>query len=471
MQITRHAQSHPLKACFVLGCISALSFAPTNNLLTLIMGFLGFLWLFAQGARSIKQGIMLYFAYAYGYYGLHLYWVSLSVIPAGMPYLAPLGMLTFPLIFCILSLWIGVILYLIKPYKMIYPFAFAAMIWVQEWIIGHVILGGFPWVITGYAWNEWGMQLSAHIGIYGLSALTLFMMALLHKPTQIKNIVVILIFGSICGFGYWRYTLTPLQYTQTTIRIVHPNVKQCDKHKTDQTLPLLECHKSLSILPSKKNIQLVVWPEAALMYPFNLHHDLQRQIASIVPDQGYAVIGAPRYEATPISRLYTSAYVLNQNQIIDVYDKINLVPFGEYMPFKQILHLLGLKKITQGLMDFTPGEARNTLQLKGIPPFVILICYEIIFSGKVNHTQGSKQPQWILNITNDAWYLGLTGPYQHLHIARFRAVEEGIPIVRCANQGVSCVIDPVGRVLKPMGCTEKGVIDVQLPQHIAKSVT
>ncbi|MDP2193258.1 MAG: apolipoprotein N-acyltransferase, partial [Alphaproteobacteria bacterium] len=410
MQISRYAQLNPLKSCFVLGCVSALSFAPTQNLVTLIIGFLGFLWLFEGNARSLKNGMALYFMYAYGYYGLHLYWVSLSVIPAGMAYLAPLGMLTFPLIFCILSLWIGALLYRIKPYQALYPFAFGIMIWIQEWIIGHVILGGFPWVMTGYAWNEWGMQLSAYIGIYGLSAITHFWMALLYKPTQKKNILAILIFSSICAFGYIRYTFTPLKYTQTTIRIVHPNVNQCDKHRADQAVPLLECHKSLSTLPSENPIQLVVWPEAALMYPLNLNQDLQKQIASVVPDQGYAVIGAPRYNRTQTPTLYTSAYVLSQNQLIDVYDKIHLVPFGEYLPFKDVLHVLGLKKLTQGLLDFSPGAERNTLELNNIPPFVILICYEIIFSGNVNKTVGSKKPQWILNITNDAWYLGLTGP-------------------------------------------------------------
>lgn len=465
MKLARFAESRPNLSCFLLGCVSALSFAPTQNLITLVAGFLGFLWVFEHNARSMKQGVELHFLYAYGYYGLSLYWVSLSIVPVGMPYLAPLGMVTFPLIFCVLSLWIGLCLYKMKSYPVIYPFAYGLMIFIQEWIIGNVILGGFPWVLTGYAWNEWGMQLSSFVGVYGLSAITLFWMGLLYKPTQFKNVVAIAIFFAICGVGYMRYTFTPLKYTKTNIRIVHPNIHQCDKHKADQAQTLLECHKALSTLPSKKPIDLVVWPEAALMSPLNLRQKLQMDIADIVPNHGYAVIGAPRYDAKS-PKLYTSAYIFSHDQLIDVYDKMRLVPFGEYLPFKNVLNLLGLGKLTQGTMDFTPGDVRNTIELNGIPPFVILICYEIVFSGKVGKTRGLQRPQWILNVTNDAWYLGFTGPYQHLHIARFRAVEEGIPIVRCANQGVSCVIDPVGRVLKPMGCAEQGVIDVRLPQAL-----
>ena len=143
------------------------------------------------------------------------------------------------------------------------------------------------------------------------------------------------------------------------------------------------------------------------------------------------------------------------------YDKFHLVPFGEYVPLRRVLTFA---KLTYGIVDFSAGPGPRTLRLPGLPPVGPLICYEAIFPGAV--LDRSDRPAWLLNITNDAWFGTSAGPYQHLAIARTRAVEEGMALVRAANTGISAVIDPYGRVMARLGIGERGVIDSALPAPI-----
>lgn len=457
----------PFLSAFLLGTLSALSFAPTNNLVTLSCGFLGFLWLFQNNTKTVKQSFLLFFIYIYAYYAASLYWVSLSVIPVGQWYLAPVGMVFFPLLFCVPSCWVGPVLFKVKKYPAFYPFIFALCLFINEWMIGHYLFTGFPWVLTAYAWNEWGMQLAAFVGVYGVSLITLLWLALLYKPNAKKGFTAFGVFIFISFLGHVRYIHTPLIFTDTVVRIVHPNLEQIDKQNRERTYQNFYCHQDLSQKNSKKPINLIVWPEAAVLLAANTQESWLNALKSIAPDNGYAIIGAPRLAGSnnePI--LYTSAYILNQTDLIDTYDKMHLVPFGEYLPYRSILSKFGADKLTQGAYDFTPAKERALYQLDHIPPFSILICYEILFPGEVLNTVGANHPEWLLNITNDAWYLNSSGPYQHLHIARWRAVEEGIPIVRCTNKGVSCIIDGVGRVLQSLGCNTQGVLDVTLPKPL-----
>jgi apolipoprotein N-acyltransferase len=146
------------------------------------------------------------------------------------------------------------------------------------------------------------------------------------------------------------------------------------------------------------------------------------------------------------------------------YDKVNLVPFGEFTPFRPVLGRLGFGKLVESTLDFTPGPGRTTVSLPGLPPFSPLICYEAVFPNEAAPT--SPRPAWLLNITNDAWFGISSGPYQHLAMARMRAVEEGLPLVRAANTGVSVVTDPYGRVLHRLGLGEQGVLDARLPEPL-----
>jgi apolipoprotein N-acyltransferase len=151
----------------------------------------------------------------------------------------------------------------------------------------------------------------------------------------------------------------------------------------------------------------------------------------------------------------------DEGEVIDGYDKVHLVPFGEYLPFQSALESIGLRQLTGVPGGFAAGPGRRTIPLANAPAFGPLICYEIVFPGAA--TEAGRRPGWLLNVTNDAWYGDTPGPRQHFHQARLRAVEEGLPLVRAANTGISAILDAYGNVIASLGVDEMGVVDGFLP--------
>ena len=148
-----------------------------------------------------------------------------------------------------------------------------------------------------------------------------------------------------------------------------------------------------------------------------------------------------------------------------VYDKVHLVPFGEFLPLRGLLERLGLEQLVRVPGGFLAGERRGLIATPGTPSFVPLVCYEIIFPHAV--VPPGERPGWLLNLTNDGWFGASAGPYQHLLQARVRAIEEGLPLVRAANTGISAVVDPVGRIVAALPLDREGVLDAKLPERIA----
>jgi apolipoprotein N-acyltransferase len=181
----------------------------------------------------------------------------------------------------------------------------------------------------------------------------------------------------------------------------------------------------------------------------------------VVPKGGYLIAGALRANPPPsaVTQLWNSIEAIDGNGAIRAhYDKAHLVPFGEYVPFSD---WLPMKKITPGAIDLSAGPGPETLTLPGLPAFAPIVCYEAIFPAAI--VDEGARPDWILNVTNDAWYGHSSGPYQHFAIARTRAVEEGLPLVRVANNGISGVVDAAGRVLAGMDLDSVGYLDAGLP--------
>jgi apolipoprotein N-acyltransferase len=188
-------------------------------------------------------------------------------------------------------------------------------------------------------------------------------------------------------------------------------------------------------------------------------------MASVVPPGGLLLSGAIR--TTPPGhrpfRVWNSVHAIDRTaEIVATYDKFHLVPFGEYIPFRE---WLGLNKITAGRTDFSAGAGPRTVGLPGLPPVGPLICYEIIFPGEI--TEPARRPRWLLNVTNDAWFGASSGPYQHFAMARLRAVEQGLPLVRAANTGISAIVDPYGRVNSRIGLNRRVALDGKLPLGLA----
>ncbi len=194
-----------------------------------------------------------------------------------------------------------------------------------------------------------------------------------------------------------------------------------------------------------------------------------RRSRSCLPRGTVLITGAVRAPETAptdgITRAYNSVYVLDHDaSILSIYDKVHLVPFGEFLPFQDFLEELGLMQLTKVRGGFIPGDRRRAVSVPGAPRFLPLVCYEIVFPAAA--VPRGERPGWMLNLTNDGWFGVSTGPYQHFQQARIRAIEEGLPLVRAANTGISAVVDPLGRVVRSLPLGAEGVLDAPLPRAL-----
>jgi apolipoprotein N-acyltransferase len=217
-------------------------------------------------------------------------------------------------------------------------------------------------------------------------------------------------------------------------------------------------------MANDRGINVFLWPETAI--PYFIADDPGRRdlIARSLPPGATLITGAPRIlrQGDGVAGLWNSLFVLGGGGAIEAtYDKMHLVPFGEYLPLRPVLGALGFDKLVEGLADFSPGRARHNIVAGNLPPFTPLICYEVIFPGAVAGT--GTPARWMVNITNDGWYGNTTGPRQHLMAAKMRAIEEGLPLVRAAGTGISAVFDPLGRELAFLDFDRRGVVDSPLP--------
>ena len=312
------------------------------------------------------------------------------------------------------------------------------------------------------------------LGTYGLSLITVALAAspallaangklgLRAIPTAF--LALILLWGGGAARLYWAEIP---HFEGIKLRLVQPNIPQADKWRQEFREAHFEQLLSMSADPrgDQSNPPThIIWPETAA--PFFLANDPHRlrQIARITPPGGLVITGAPSASAkneVPF-RVFNSVVAINdQGQIAGRYDKNHLVPFGEYVPFRS---LLSWTPLNIGGTDFTPGAGPATLAWKGLPPLNPLICYEIIFPGRLFNP--ANRPQWLLNLTNDAWFGMSSGPYQHYASARLRAVEEGLPLVRVANTGISAIVDPYGREVARLDLGKRAVLDGLLPQPL-----
>ncbi len=222
-----------------------------------------------------------------------------------------------------------------------------------------------------------------------------------------------------------------------------------------------------------RDVTHLIWPESA--FPFFLIREAEAmaQIANLLPPGTVLIVGAARPASavpTPgMIRAYNSIYVIDHDgSILSVYDKMHLVPFGEYLPFQDFLERLGLMQLTKVRGGYIPGVARKPIATSRAPAFLPLVCYEIVFPGEA--VPPAERPGWLVNLTNDGWFGHSSGPYQHLQQARVRAIEEGLPLARAANTGVSAVVDPVGRTIRSLPLGAEGVLDSPLPRALESTI-
>jgi len=358
---------------------------------------------------------------------------------------------------------------------------------IFEWLRGHV-LTGFPWNLLGYALTSplEMMQAAAYIGVNGL---TLVAAALLPLPavaaaafgTSTKRFrfwaaIAVAPLAAIYAFGYARLSSPATEAAgRTVVRIVQPSIRQRDKWRPENQRRIFETHLAMSRQNGAgtdsglDGIALVVWPEAAMPFVPLATPEALAAIGALLPPGTTLASGALRVDDGPSPagagrrRVYNSLLMLGASGApVAIYDKTHLVPFGEYLPAQSFLEAIGLQQLVRMRGGFTPGrEPRGLVEVAGLPAMAPLICYEAIFPSRV--VQSSARPGALLNITNDGWFGNTTGPRQHLVQARVRAVEEGLPLIRAANNGISAVVDPFGRITARIEMDVVGTVDAVLP--------
>ena len=352
-----------------------------------------------------------------------------------------------------------------------------ALAWAAaEWLRAHV-LSGFPWNLIGYGWtvSDEMIQLAALAGIYGLSLVTVLAASL---PATLADgaagtrrwaptVFAAALLAAVWGGGALRLAAAGADTVEgVRLRLVQPNVAQHHKWRPELREAQFADQLQLTAGEGIDGVSHVIWPETAIPYAIANDPARRRIVASVTPRDGVLISGAIRTPPEPSSppRVWNSVHAINADgRVVGTYDKFHLVPFGEYVPLRRVLTFA---KLTYGIVDFSAGPGPRTLRLPGLPPVGPLICYEAIFPHEV--VDRTDRPDWLLNLTNDAWFGISSGPYQHFASARMRAVEQGLPLVRVANTGISGVIDAYGRITALLGLDRKGVLDAALPVALGR---
>lgn len=482
------------------GALSALALAPINagpilflTLPVLVLLIDGAVVAGPRGIRRLRPAAATGWWFGFGYFLAGLHWVGIAFLAEGRSALVPLmpfavaGLAGGLALFTALGALVARLLWSDSPTRI---FALAVGLGISEWLRGHV-LTGFPWNLLGQAvaFTDTTAQAASVVGIYGLTfaGIAVFAAPVLFVDERghylwLRRLTVVLVLALIVAdlaWGLHRLSgaapVGEAVLADARIRIVQPNIDQAAKWSPEKKQEALDRLATLS--DSRTNPQTlgaisfseIIWPETALPFFLTEEPEALARIADLLSPGTILLTGAPRVEPADDSgdgghRYYNSLFAIDDTGAIRAaYDKVHLVPFGEYMPFESLLRQFGIGELFRGIGGFSAGPRRNLIALAGHPSFSVLICYEAIFSGEVLPDGG--RPDYLVNITNDGWFGRSAGPYQHLDAARMRAIEEGLPVVRSANTGISAIIDAYGRTVASLPLGEDGVLDGFVPSE------
>ena len=467
---------------FVSGALSALAFAPFDIFPLLLFAIAVFI-LLLDGAEETKRPLLsaawVGWCWGFGQFLVGLYWVAYAFLVDAanhawqIPFVETLLPGGLALFFAAAA---AAAQYFWRPGAS-RIFVFAIAYGVAEWLRGHVFTG-FPWNLPAYAWGAAPgvLQSAALFGSYALSLLTVLFGASLAQfcardargwqlPAAMTTLFALLWLG-----GEARLALVyPGNVPGVELRLVQPDVPQNEKYVRHYRMRNWRRLVEPSLAPAKTPPTIVIWPEAAPPFLLTRAPGALEVIAYLTGTNRVLMTGAVRGYAMPDGsvRYANSLYIFGPDGVLSsTYDKFHLVPFGEYMPLADLFERFGITKLVDGPEGFARGDGPHTFRVPNAPPVGPLICYEIIFPGAVTT---EPRPGWLVNVTDDSWFGPSDGPYQHLLIARVRAIEEGIPVARAANTGISAVIDPLGRVGVSLGLGQSGVVDSPLPKAVPKT--
>ncbi len=500
---------------FAAGALSALAMAPFNAWPILFLTFPTLVWLIDGAGVGRWGGVTAAAAtgwwFGFGYFLAGLYWIGYAFLVDAPTFgwLLPIAVIGLPAVLAVYTA-LGV--------------ALARMLWVRgavrilalgvaltasEWLRGH-LLTGFPWNAFGYALTA-PLALAQAASVCGIWGLTFIAIVVFASPATLSDdrtetrrpwspiALSIAVLAALGGFGAWRLARTPTRLVDGVhLRIMQPNLQQDVRFNYSAKQEVMNRYIALSSRasgpqpqgPQSQGSQLqgsqsqgsksqgmgdttqLIWPESPFPFFLTREADALAQITNLLPQGSVLITGAIRLadpDNPAQSGVYNSIDVIDHTgSIAAVYDKVHLVPFGEYLPFEHVLERLGLEELTQQRGGFLAGDRHRLIAVPGAPTALPLICYEVIFPGEV--MPPGERPGWIVNVTNDGWFGFSTGPYQHFQQARVSAIELGLPLARAANTGISAVVDPVGRIINSLPLAVEGVLDAPLPRAISAPI-
>ena len=482
-----------LAAAFGVGVLAAASMQPFLIWPFLLISVPVLIWLLdgiAAERSSVPTTALRAFltgwSFGFGYFLASLYWIGQAFFVDAETYawMMPVAVAALPAGMALYWGGAAALAALVWTNGLRRLFLFAALLSIAEWLRGHLFTG-FPWNALGYASEAVGgiAQLAAFVGIWGLTLLIVLwasLPALLGDERRSLGARLMAIAIALSPLPLWAVGAARLASADASfvpglmVRIVQPNVPQSDKWRSENASrmfsDLLSMSGAAAGTADTSAPTHVIWPESSVPFLIDEQPAALDAIAAAVPDGTVILMGSlrrsPAKGTRGEARVYNSLFVIDgAGEIRAFYDKTHLVPYGEYLPGEDWLEPLGFRRLVPIPGSFEAGEGPATLPLGSAPAVSPLICYEAIFPGHVASRR--ERPGWLLNLTNDGWFGRSSGPYQHLAQARFRSIEEGLPLLRAANTGISAVIDAHGRIIRQLPLGEKGVIDSGLPQAIS----
>ena len=469
---------------FFAGALGALALPPFGFFAVLFVSFPLLVWLLdgvsgnpdRAHSLGLRSAFVLGWLFGFGYFVAGLWWLghALLIEAEDFAWALPLAVLGLP---AVLALFYGLATLLAR---LLWSdgigriAALAAGFGLAEWLRSFVATG-FPWNAMGYAAMPMPlmMQSAAPLGLFGVSTLAVLVFSAPALLGTRKGLVPGLALAGLLlvahlGFGaYMLEQSLPSGEKTLTVRLVQPVIDQARKLENVDRIDIFNQHLALSAQPveaGKPQPDLIVWPETSIPFILTEHPDALARIADVLKDGQVLVSGAVRAEeqaAGQAPRYYNSVYVIDdKGQILSASDKVHLTPFGEYVPYEDVLRRIGFDNLVSLPGGFSAAAERSMLSLPSGVGLYPLICYEVIFPDEIDIP--ASQAGAILNLTNDAWFGATPGPYQHFLQARIRAVEAGLPLIRSANNGISALIDVRGRIISGVALNGRGAVDATI---------
>ncbi|MCO5147786.1 MAG: apolipoprotein N-acyltransferase [Aquamicrobium sp.] len=472
-------------AALCAGAFAALAQPPVDFFAACFVSFPVLVWLIdgaaSQPGERLARRMLRPFAigwwFGFGYFLAGLWWTGAALLVEAelFAWALPLAVLGLP---ALLALFYGLAVVLAR---LLWSdgagriAALAAGFAVAEWLRGFV-LTGFPWNAIGQAAMPVPlmMQSASAVSMPGINALAVFVFAapalLVSARGRVPAFAVAALAVALhLGYGAWRLNgADAAPETLLEVRIVQPSISQAEKWDAAVRERIFATLLELSARPPRGGAaapDLIVWPETAIPFVLSDRPEALVALAELVGEGQTLFAGSVRVEGERADARYYNAIVAigDDGEIVDAADKIWLVPFGEFMPLADLLSRIGVEKLVRSVSAFTAGSHRPLLATPAGPTALPFICYEIIFPGMAGY--GDTEADFILNVTNDAWFGNTPGPYQHFRQAQIRAVEAGRPLVRAGNNGISAVVDAYGRIVDAFALDAVGALDVAVPRQ------